>query len=103
MSNLFSRLVQSCGTPVLSPINNIIIQLHATNAEEITLGIRLYIQNMLEHRAPESTWYKAHDIDAFVVLCGGPFILATSSLLYVLDPVDDDECQGRLRKTIASP
>jgi len=89
-------------TPISNPIHNTVLQLHTISVEEVTSDIRHYIASSLKEAAPEATWYTDRDIRALVALCGGLFIFASTVLLYVLDPDDDDERQNRLRKVTSS-
>ena len=85
-------------TPISNPIHNTILQLHTISAEEVTSDILLYIGTTLQEAAPGATWYADRDIGALVVLCGGLFIFASTVLLYVLDPDNDEERQERLHR-----
>ena len=89
-------------TPISNPIHNTILQLHTISAEEVTSDILLYIGTTLKEAAPGATWYADRDIGALTILCGGLFIFASTVLLYVLDPDNDEERQERLHRVTAA-
>jgi len=90
------------GTPISNPTHNTILHLHTIDAETITSDIRLYISGTLETTTTEETWYTDDNIAALVSLCGGLFIFASTVLLYVLDPEEDEERRDRLRKVTST-
>ena len=89
-------------TPISNPIHNTILQLHTISVGEVTSDIQLYIRTTLKEAAPDATWYTDRDIGALVFLCSGLFIFASTVLLYVLDPDDDDERQDRLHRVTSA-
>jgi len=89
-------------TPISNPAHSTVLQLHTVTVDEVTSDIRLYVGGTLNDAAPEGTWYTDHDIDALVQLCGGLFIFASTVLLYVLDPDDDDERHDRLHRATSA-
>jgi len=92
-------------TPISNPIHNTILQLHTISVGEVTSDILLYIGTTLKEAAPDATWYTDRDIGALAILCGGLFIFASTVLLYVLDPDNDEErqeCLHRVTSAIAT-
>jgi len=90
------------GTPISNPDHNTILQLHTICVDEVTSDILLYIATTLKDAAPEATWYTDRDIDLLAVLCAGLFIFASTILLYVLDPDDDEDRQDRLHRATSA-
>ena len=90
------------GTPISNPNHNTILQLHTISSDEVMSDIQLYISHTLDKTITEGKWYKDHDIELLVKLSSGLFIFASTVLKYILDPDDDDERLGRLRKATSA-
>ena len=90
------------GTPISNPDHSSILHLQAISEEQVRSDIRLYVGNTLKDAAAKSTWYTDRDVECLVEQSDSLFIFASTVLLYILDPDEDDVREERLRKAISA-
>ena len=79
------------GSPISNPDHNSILHLHTIGEGEVRSDIRLYINGTLKSAAGDATWYTDNDIQLLVKQSAGLFIFASTVLMYVLEPDEDDD------------
>ena len=86
------------GSPISNPDHNSILHLHTIGEGDVRSDIRLYINGTLKSAAGDATWYTDNDIQLLVKQSAGLFIFASTVLMYVLEPDEDDDREERLHK-----
>jgi len=71
-------------TPLSDATVSKVLQLHTVEKLHVTEDIRLYILTRLSTTPKLRSWFREHEVELLVRLCGGLFIVATTAIHYIL-------------------
>ena len=89
-------------SPISITQHNIILRLHTIDKSEVTVDIRLCIEDAFSKHLLDETWYTEQDVGLLASRADGLFIFASTVISYVLDTESVEERTDRLRTALTA-